>query len=165
MDASIRELERQAAQGDQEAAIALLSSRRRRGLQPMLNLREFAHLDRAISLLGNYKNHIAIRKVLQPEFEFLAEYSQRDWQGADFAFIKFHQVYILWRDYFGSCSGCDFWASGPTEEEIVKWLNATLSEGNTKQFWAIEDAIEYMEDEQNYGWDPEFVDMVRALLP
>ena len=90
----------------------------------------------------------ALRFYLSPTVEMLASFMEDDYQGECFALLKVEEAFILWRDSFGSCSGCDS-LEGSNGYEYIK---NTLQEGNTRQFNSIEDAKKYVETTDDFFW-------------
>jgi len=72
----------------------------------------------------------ALRFYLDEEILFLKEYKEDDYSGDCYALMSVGKTLILWRDGFGSCSGCDS-LDGQNGYEYIK---DTLREGNIKQF-------------------------------
>lgn len=92
----------------------------------------------------------ALEFYLSKKVKILNNYKEPTYQGECFAIMKIKNNYIIWRDYFGSCPGCDA-LDGKNGYEYIK---NTLSEGNTLQFKSLEDAKQYViwdrSDENNW---------------
>lgn len=79
------------------------------------------------------------------------------YQGEYYAIIEHKDFIFLWRDSFGSCSGCDG-LDGCDAEQGYRYIKQTLSEGNTLQFWSLEQARCYVKEIKNdrYNYWQEF---------
>ena len=82
--------------------------------------------------------------------KILWSFEENDYQGECFAIFKLLDTnkYILWRDWFGSCSGCD----GLDDENGYEYIKDTLQEGNTKQFNSISEIVHYLETNSKFDW-------------
>jgi len=82
--------------------------------------------------------------------KILWSFKEDDYQGDCFAIFKLLDTnkYILWRDWFGSCSGCD----GLEDENGYEYIKNTLQEGNTKQFNSISEIVYYLENSDKFDW-------------
>src|SRR3989304_2369645 len=51
----------------------------------------------------------ALRFYLSESIQILGEYQESDYSGVCFAILSLYRghKYFIWRDSFGSCSGCD----------------------------------------------------------
>jgi len=98
--------------------------------------------------------------------EILAEWMEDGWQGECAAIIKFttkgSDVYVLWRDSFGSCAGCD----ALEDQDGFEYIKSTLSPGNTVQFESLEDLAAFSPLKTEYwGWGSVTLsDLVRDAL-
>lgn len=95
--------------------------------------------------------------------KILATYREEDYQGKMFAIMKVDDNFVLWRDYFGSCSGCD----GLECENGYEYIKQTLSEGNTVQFKSLVDAIAYVKqraDDRYSEWDELPLDLFEKVI-
>lgn len=90
----------------------------------------------------------ALRYYLKTEVVFLSEYKEDDWQGECFAIFMVEGIFVCWRDWFGSCSGCD----ALEDEDGYKYIKQTLTEGNTLQFETLDDMEAFMKEEEDYLW-------------
>ena len=93
----------------------------------------------------------AFRFYTDPEkIEILATHQDDDYQGQIHGIAKVEERFFLWRDSFGSCSGCDA-LDGSNGYDYIK---DTLQEGNTRQFLTLDDAEEYIKTKhEDYMWD------------
>lgn len=95
----------------------------------------------------------ALEFYLSDKVKILKKYMDDDYQGKCFAILKIEDTYIIWRDSFGSCSGCD----GLEGENGYEYIKSTLSEGNTLQFKSLSDARDYVvndqQDNETWGGD------------
>lgn len=98
----------------------------------------------------------ALRYYLpEASFEFVADWEEQDYQGDVYALVKVtkssepHPVYFIWRDSFGSCGGCD----SLEDADGFDYIKSSLAEGNTRQFWTIQEAVEYLKTTQDYWWE------------
>lgn len=96
---------------------------------------------------------VALKAFLGDRVEFLFEATTGGYQGDHYAVfrVKDDGRYVLWRDSYGSCSGCDGLdgSSMATAEEHVK---ASLAEGNTRQFADLAEARDYLRATKDYFW-------------
>ena len=162
-----REMERQALQGDFEAWLRTQLNRRRRGERPAFILSKFMTnedqpggapwTDREgvvhASSWGAGSQLGALHHYLDDRAEVIADYQEDDYQGQMWALIQFKitedlTIYVTWSDYFGSCGGCD----SLEDENGYDYIKATLAEGNTRQFWTLEDIDDYMEGVSPEDW-------------
>ena len=95
----------------------------------------------------------ALRYYTDPKaVTILATHMDSDYQGDCYAVLVVRHRrkvrYVLWRDSFGSCSGCDS-LEGQNGYAYVK---DTLQEGNTRQFRSIVDLREYVRTSEDYSW-------------
>jgi hypothetical protein len=78
-----------------------------------------------------------------------------DYSGSCYAVLvvqnEEEERWVLWRDSYGSCSGCD----GLEEtgiQDAHKTIKGTLQEGNTRQFTSAKEAAEYLKNTEDYLW-------------
>ncbi len=90
----------------------------------------------------------ALRFYLNEKVKILADFMEDDYSGDCFAILVFEDTIVLWRDSFGSCTGCDA-LEGNNGYEYIKM---TLQEGNTRQFDSLEAAKKYIEKTKDYWW-------------
>ena len=90
----------------------------------------------------------ALRFYLDKKVKILAEYQKGDYHGYCFAILKFGKRFVIWRDSFGSCSGCDGLAGGNGYD----YIKSTLQEGNTRQFTSLKKAEKYINETDDYWW-------------
>jgi hypothetical protein len=95
----------------------------------------------------------ALKAFLGDRVEFLETYTEKAYQGDHFAVfrVKDDGRIVLWRDSFGSCSGCDS-MEGESMVKARELIAATLAEGNTRQFASIEGAKHYLATCEDYWW-------------
>ena len=80
---------------------------------------------------------------------FLAEWQEDDYQGECAVVFKVDNIFIIWRDSFGSCSGCD----ALEDEDGYAYISDTLREGNTKQFTSLDSMLEWVKNVEDYMWE------------
>lgn len=151
MDKRLRELERQAAQGDASAAERLVVERARAGRRPMLRMQDYVAMKPSES---TYWGHIgALEHFLVDGVEVVFTESDNDYQGQEYALlhVKAEGVYVLWHDYFGSCEGCDG-LMGASVEDAFDYVKATMAEGSTRQFFSLLEAAHYLRETEDYSW-------------
>jgi len=103
----------------------------------------------------------ALRFYLHEDVKILVSSQDHDYQGNVYALLQFPGgVYALWRDSFGSCSGCDS-LEGENGHDYIK---ATLAEGNTRQFACPLDAGAYLEETSDYAWSRGGLEEFKAEL-
>lgn len=91
----------------------------------------------------------ALKYYLDDSIQFILEFEEDDYQGNCYVLFKIKDNYVLWRDYFGSCGGCD----ALEEENGYEYIKETLSEGNTHQFKSIADVKQFViEDREGQKW-------------
>lgn len=170
MDIDLRALERRVAEAPDDLGLkaALYRALIRAGRTP-----DFAPPDRRPMLVlselavdpdeEGKKRHwgaggqMAALRYYLPEssVEFVAEWEEQDYQGDVYALLKVtqsserHPVYVIWRDSFGSCSGCD----SLEDNDGFEYIKASLAEGNTHQFWSIQEAVDYLKTTTDYWWE------------
>lgn len=72
----------------------------------------------------------ALRFYLDKKVEIIAEYQDDDYQGECITLLYVDDLYFLWKDYFGSCSGCDA-LEGCNGYEYIKDTLTSIKEFNT----------------------------------
>lgn len=90
----------------------------------------------------------ALKFYLDDKINFLETYMEDEYQGNCFALLKIENTYILWRDSFGSCSGCD----ALEDENGYDYIKNTLQEGNTRQFATLDEVKEYLMKTEDFFW-------------
>jgi len=78
----------------------------------------------------------ALKYYLKPRVKVIREYNEGGYQGECYVLLKYKEKYILWRDSFGSCSGCDS-LDGCNENDGYNYIKSTMTEGNCKTFQTI----------------------------
>lgn len=101
-------------------------------------------------------HHEALKEFTH-HIDILGSVEEDDYQGECFALLRTTDqtpIYILWRDSFGSCSGCDRLIDS-TYKEAYDYIKATLREGNTRQFNSLDEAFNYIKDSEptDYAWN------------
>ena len=95
----------------------------------------------------------ALKIYLKKEVEVLWEYTQNDYQGDCFALMKYKDQFVLWRDSFGSCSGCDA-LDGEDLFGGYDYIKKTMTEGNCLRFDNIKDVLVFMlSPDIDYLWE------------
>lgn len=102
----------------------------------------------------------ALKFYLSPEAKFLAESYDGDYQGTYYVCFKLRDTFVLWRDSFGSCSGCDSLEG----QDGFAYIKATLAEGNTRQFKSLLDAITYLHETEDFWWKTDGVETLKSKL-
>ena len=102
----------------------------------------------------------ALRFYLQPNAKIILEYMEDVYQGECFVIFDFEGFLFLWRDSFGSCSGCDA-LEGADGYEYIK---STLTIGNLRIFHTMKDLKEWLENingfDLNWDWAKAFLKMI-----
>lgn len=97
--------------------------------------------------------HEALRHHMPGHVDVLLEESEGGYEGSVFAVLRVRAepwpYFVLWSGSFGSCSGCDALQGG---QSTVDYIKATLREGNSKQFWTLGDAAEFLRTTDDYTW-------------
>lgn len=87
--------------------------------------------------------------------EILATKMVGSYGGKCFAVFDYKDFIFIWRDYFGTCNGCDG-LDGKRNHEAYQYIKLTLTEGNTLQFWSLSHAKAYLERNKeevvDYTW-------------
>jgi len=93
----------------------------------------------------------ALAFYMDPEkVKILASFMEAGYQGNCYAIMKVEGRIVLWRDSFGSCSGCD----SLEDSNGYEYIKDTLQEGNTRQFITLDEAKEYIKlKHTDYWWD------------
>ena len=87
----------------------------------------------------------ALKYYLQAtDVEILWDYVEDGWEGDCFAVFRMQNKFFLWRDSFGSCSGCDC-LDGSTLQEGFEYIQQTLISGNTLEFTSLGATVTYLE--------------------
>jgi len=104
----------------------------------------------------------ALRYYLSDKVKFIHTHLEGTYQGACYAILHVEDKLILWRDFYGSCSGCDALEGS----DGYSYIKDTLQEGNTKQFNTPQEAIDYLNDEENSGytfWKDAKLELIHCL--
>ena len=80
----------------------------------------------------------ALRYYFDSKVKIIAEYIEDEYQGECCAVLFVDEKYFLWRDSFGSCSGCD----ALDDENGYEYIEDTLT--SVKEFDNIKGIIEYL---------------------
>ena len=173
-DAKNREMERAAVTGDLEALEALIVSQRRRGekkpifsvQQLMLPKPEQWCLDDCNSCAKGYSwSHDVpfdtsrlgvLEEFTSDEVEVVFDLRERDYQGNIWTLLKIDLaggIYAIYRDGFGSCSGCDGFIDASPEERY-DYVKSTLAEGNCRTFFSLSDICDYLLETEDWSWSP-----------
>lgn len=81
-------------------------------------------------------------------YGIIATGREGSYQGNYYAIIEHKDFIFLWRDWFGSCNLCDGLEGGDADDGYI-YIKQTLSEGNTLQFWSLEQAKAYVKEIKN----------------
>jgi len=101
----------------------------------------------------------ALRFYLSDAVEIVEEWQEEDYQGECLAIMRVGSVIFLWRDSFGSCSGCDALEGSDGYE----YIEDTLGEGNTRQFDNLADAKSYIEKTEDWSWTYHKAKMIEMI--
>lgn len=96
----------------------------------------------------------ALQYYLSSEVKILASCGVGDYQGEYFAILFVDGKLFLWRDSFGSCSGCDS-LDGSDEKQGYDYIKATMT--SVKEFENIEDIWKYLNKPDDYLYSNESV--------
>ncbi len=94
----------------------------------------------------------ALRYYLKPSAKIIRTYRDGDYQGTYFALIRYKKTYVLWRDSFGSCSGCDA-LDGTDIKSGYDYISDTMTEGNCKRFKSIREMESWLLNTDDYLWE------------
>lgn len=87
-----------------------------------------------------------------PTVQVVAEYMESGYQGDCGAVLRLGDDWFLWRDGFGSCSGCDA-LEGEDGPGGRVYIESTLTVGNTLAFHSREEVIAFLTQPQTDVWD------------
>ena len=102
----------------------------------------------------------ALRFYLNNNVLILSKYQEDDYQGECFAILQVENIIVLWRDSFGSCSGCD----ALEDQNGYEYIKNTLQEGNTRQFETLNDAKSYINNTSDWFWKSFNKDLFNGVL-
>lgn len=118
-------------------------------------------------------NQIEALKFYLGNVEFLWDWQEKDYQGNCYAIFrmqifnynirKLEWIYVIWRDSFGSCSGCDG-LDGCNLESGREYIENTLQEGNTKQFKSLDEMQNWLIITEDYFWNYNKETLLRGIL-
>ena len=97
-----------------------------------------------------------IKEFTTNKVEVIDTVFERDYQGSIWGLMKINLVdgiYAIYRDYFGSCGGCDGFIDA-TPSEKYDYTKSTLGEGNCRTFWSLSDICDYLLTTDDYHWNP-----------
>ncbi len=81
----------------------------------------------------------------------IAHWNEGEYQGMVATCVKLHDGrFVIYNDYYGSCSGCDSWKDATDDE--VKAMCINLSNG-AFIFQSLNDVIEYLSNTVSYDWE------------
>lgn len=123
-------------------------------------MKPFDEIDKGF---GNYEHDIyckdsldALPHYMDSSFEIIDSFCFGFFNGYTCALaILNNETFVIWRDSFGTCEGCDSWIAARdygSDEDKYNLIKATLQEGNTRQFNSIDGVIEYLETTDDYWW-------------
>ena len=84
----------------------------------------------------------ALRYYLDDEVKMVAHWIEDSYQGNCMAILFVDGTYFLWRDSFGSCSGCDA-LEDCDEKKGFEYIINTLT--SVKEFGSIKEVWKYLE--------------------
>lgn len=96
----------------------------------------------------------ALKTFLNDDYKIIASHNDGAHQGDCYAVINspgFEEIH-LWRDSFGSCSGCDG-LDGCDWKGAYEYIKATLQEGNTRTFDSLDLAKKYLNETEDFWWE------------
>jgi len=94
----------------------------------------------------------ALEYYLDEEAKIIAHATEGSYQGDYYAIIFVDGKYFLWRDSFGSCSGCDA-IDGKNEETGYDYIIDTMT--SVKEFNTIDELWKYLENPKDYFYESE----------
>lgn len=100
----------------------------------------------------------ALKHYLSSKVKILADASEGDYQGTYYAVLFVDGKYFLWRDSFGSCSGCDA-IEGLDEEKGYDYIVNTMT--SVKEFDTLEEIWKYLKSPNDYLYSD--IDLVKEL--
>jgi len=92
----------------------------------------------------------ALRHYLGSEAKIVATAEEGSYSGEVFAIIFVDGIYFLWRDSFGSCSGCDA-LDGLDEDKGYDYIINTMT--SVKEFCSIKEVWKYLENPEDYFYE------------
>lgn len=108
-----------------------------------------------LKLYRSEGGHLDALSILFKDAELIAVFHEDDYSGQESVCVKLDNEFIIYNDYFGSCSGCDSWCE-LTDKETIDCC-VTIA-NNALIFQKIEDVIDFLTDESpenkdgNYDW-------------
>lgn len=89
----------------------------------------------------------ALRFYLNKKVKIIAEYMEDAYEGECIALLKVGRRYFLWKDSFGSCSGCD----ALENENGYEYIKDTMS--SVKEFKSLKEVKKYLSGEsERFDW-------------
>ena len=85
----------------------------------------------------------ALKFYLKSDVEVVWSFKENDYSGSCYALLKYMGQYVLWRDGFGSCSGCDM-LDGRDIFSGKDYIKSTFTEGNCKRFDTFADVLKFV---------------------
>lgn len=107
---------------------------------------------------GSYGHERALKSVL-PNVEIIAFASYGEYQGDCAALLKYGDRLWIWKDYFGSCGGCDG-LENASPRDCLDYIRHTLLEA--VEVPSKKAAIEYLNEHSN-DWDTGFLELRKEL--
>lgn len=101
---------------------------------------------------GAGEQNAALAFYIKPEVETLLTLEEGGYSGAVYTLLKYKGQYVLWRDSFGSCSGCDA-LDGTDIDTGRDYIVDTLTEGNCKRFDTMSELIDFIKFTDDYMWE------------
>ena len=93
----------------------------------------------------------ALKFYLRADVKVIREL-QQEWSGTCYVLMKYKRTFVLWRDSFGSCSGCDN-IDGDDVLTGYDYIASTMTEGNCKRFKTIEEMEHWLLNAKEYLWE------------
>lgn len=114
-------------------------------LQQYINWNELYEFERCA---GGHDDQM---KYLFKGSELMGYWNEGDYQGMVATCVYLPQIdkFVVYNDYYGSCSGCDSWEDASDEE--VENMCINLANG-AFIFNNLNDVIEYLNSEIDYEW-------------
>jgi hypothetical protein len=114
-------------------------------LQSLINWEELMKMERYAG------GHDSQMQGLFKDAEVIAHWNEGDYQGMVATCVKLNDGrYVIYNDYYGSCSGCDAWEGA--DDASVRSMCINLSNG-AYVFQSLEDVKEFLSNqEKDNNW-------------
>jgi hypothetical protein len=132
-------------------------------------LQKYIDWDNLMSMPRYAGGHDCQMQGLFKNVEVIAHWNEGDYQGDVATCVKltdgkYKDHYVIYNDYYGSCSGCDSWEDAC--DDAVRNMCINLSNG-AYVFNSLDDIIEFLEApdrESRWGWSSSTNGLLKIIL-